>query len=844
MVQVNAEADPRSLTEAQGGQRPALALGCCPGGELAGLAEDSAAVPSEADFADHILRRPDGSAELTLIVQNMHCPSCIRTIESAVEGRPGVVGARVNLSTRRLKLRWDPQQTDAGPLLAAVAARGYRLIPFDAAQIESAEAGESRELLRALAVAGFAAGNVMLLSVSVWSGLAEDMGPATRALMHWVSALIALPAVAYAGRPFFRSALAALRGGAMNMDVPISLAVILAAGMSLSETLRGGEQVFFDASVTLLFFLLIGRFLDLRLRGRARSAAENLTALRATAATVVDAAGRLSSLPINRLAPGMTVAVAPGERIPADGTVCLGRSEVDTALLTGESLPRPALPGSEVFAGTMNGAGALRVTVTKTAEASLLAEIVRLMETAEQSRDRYVRLADRVARVYAPAVHILAAATLAGWLAFSSIPWQGALLHAIAVLIITCPCALGLAVPAVQVAAVGRLLKRGVLVKSADALERLAGVDTLVFDKTGTLTSGRPELQNLQEIPADQLALAAAIAAESRHPLARALCRGAGARSALQVSVTEHPGDGLEAEIDGRTWRLGRRAWCGIAADSASAEGAESAAMELWLSGPGCPGRRFTFRDTARADAAEVIAHLRRSGFAVELLSGDRSPVVAELARQLGIETWRGDCRPADKIARLEALAAEGRKTAMIGDGLNDAPALAAAFASLSPAEAADVSQIAADIIFQGDRLAPIAEALDTARRSRKLVLQNFGLAFLYNVIAVPIAVGGLVTPLIAAVAMSASSIVVTANAMRLNLGRLKIAAPGMSPAAAQPEGKLTGDALAGEPNERADLPDPRGPAARAARARRVPLGVEERPVRGSGRRRPSYPPR
>ncbi len=796
MVQVSPQADPRSNGALNAPARPtpgdagaAAMLGCCPGGGIAAAAEEAAPDLRLEDFADHIVRHQDGSEELTLVVQNLHCPSCIRAIESAVEGRPGLEKARVNLSTRRLKLQWNPAETDAEPLLAAVAAKGYRLIPLDAGQIESAEAGESRELLRALAVAGFAAGNVMLLSVSVWSGLAEDMGPATRALMHWVSALIALPAIAYAGRPFFRSALLVLRSGSTNMDVPISLGVILAAGMSLSETLRHGDHVYFDAAVMLLFFLLVGRFLDLRLRGRARSAAENLTALRATAAMVVDAEGRLTSLPLNRLEPGMTVAVAPGERIPVDGLVSLGRSEVDTSLLTGESLPRPAVPGSEVFAGTVNGDGALRITVTKTAESSLLAEIVRLMETAEQSRDRYVRLADRVARVYAPAVHILAGATLAGWLALTDIPWQGALLHAIAVLIITCPCALGLAVPAVQVAAVGRLLKRGVLVKSADALERLAAVDTLVFDKTGTLTSGRPELQNRQDVPAEELALAAAIAAESRHPLARALCRAAGEVAPRQVSVTEHPGDGLEAVVEGETLRLGRRGWCGLG-EEAGDDGIESAAMELWLTGPGRAPRRFAFRDAPRSDAAQVIAHLQDRGFRVELLSGDRSAVVSDLAGQLGITAWQGDCRPTDKIARLHALAAEGRKTAMIGDGLNDAPALAAAFASLSPAEAADVSQIAADIIFQGERLAPIAEALDTARRARRLVLQNFGLAFSYNVIAVPIAVAGLVTPLIAAVAMSASSIVVTANAMRLNLGSLKIAAPraGASAAACAPE--------------------------------------------------------
>ncbi len=760
MAEISADLTSAAKPAAEDRATPPL---CCPAGMAVELAQIDDSGLRASDFAEQLRQHEDGSESLTLVVQNLHCPSCIRSIESAVEKKAGLLKARVNLSTRRLALRWDPKQTTAEPLLAAVEARGYRLVPLDPDQLESAEAAEGRELLRAMAVAGFAASNVMLLSVAVWSGLAADMGPATRTLMHWVSAMIALPAVAYAGRPFFRSALTVLRSGHTNMDVPISLAVILAAGMSLSETLRGSEHVFFDASVMLLFFLLIGRFLDLRLRGRARSAAENLTALKATAATVVAADGSLRSLPINRLKPGMTVAVAAGERIPMDGEVLSGRSEVDASLLTGESLPQPVHEGAAVYAGTVNGGGALRIAVTALPDESLLAEIVRLMESAEQSRDRYVRLADRVARLYAPVVHLLAAATFGGWLALSSQPWQDSLMIAIAVLIITCPCALGLAVPAVQVAAVGRLMKQGILVKSADALERLAQVDTVVFDKTGTLTRGCPSLQNAGSVDPALLALAADIARYSRHPLARALSRAASGTN-RHLSVQEHAGDGLSTEIDGRTIRLGRRGWCGV--DDGSAD----AAMELWLSGGDFAPQRFTFNDAPRADAAEVIAALRARGIAVELLSGDRSGVVGQLAEDLGIEIWRGDCRPADKIARLEDLKAEGRRTAMIGDGLNDAPALATAFASLSPAEAADVSQIAADIVFQGERLSPVVEAIGTARRARGLVFQNFGLAMLYNLIAVPIAVAGFVTPLIAAAAMSGSSIIVTANAMRLNL--------------------------------------------------------------------------
>jgi len=712
----------------------------------------------------------DGIAELDLAIENLHCPSCIPRIEGALAKQPGLVEGRVNLSTRRLRLRWRPDTVDPETLVEAVTAQGFRLAPCNPVGLQDAQAREGRELLRAQAVAGFAAGNVMLLSVSVWGGLVSDMGPATRDLMHWISALIALPAIAYAGRPFFRSALASLRGRRLNMDVPISLAVSLAAGMSLFETLRGAGQVYFDAAVMLLFFLLIGRYLDLRVRGRARSAVENLMALRASAATVIKPCGGRQRVAIAEVRPGLRLAVAAGERIPADGRIAAGRSEIDTSLVTGETLPRPAATGGEVFAGTLNLSAPLEVEVTAAGEGTLLAEILRLMEAAEQGRARYVRWADRAARIYAPAVHLVAAGTFAGWLGFGGLGWQDALMVAIAVLIITCPCALGLAVPAVQVAAVGRLLRGGVLVKAADALERLAAVDTVVFDKTGTLTLGRPELIDAAAVDLQDLRQAAALTALSRHPLSRALCQAAGPVPAVVGEVREEPGAGLAAVLpDGRELRLGSRTWCGLPETPEASSGTAAAGPELWLCAPGRPALRFAFRDAPRADAAAVVAWLLRRGLRVELLSGDRQAVVAETAAALGIADWRAGCRPDDKIARLHALAREGRRVLMVGDGLNDAPALAAAFVSASPAEAADVSQAAADLVLQGSSLAPLIEALRVARWSRRLVFQNFALALSYNLVAVPLAVAGLVTPLIAAVAMSSSSIVVTLNALRLN---------------------------------------------------------------------------
>jgi Cu2+-exporting ATPase len=388
------------------------------------------------------------------------------------------------------------------------------------------------------------------------------------------------------------------------------------------------------------------------------------------------------------------------------------------------------------------------------------------MEAAEQRRGRYVRLADRAARLYAPLVHMSALATFVGWTWLAGMAWQPALMIAVSVLIITCPCALGLAVPAVQVVASGRLLRAGILVKQADALERLAAIDTVVFDKTGTLTLSRCRLAGEGGVDRDALALAAGLAASSRHPLCRALVEAAKSRSPL-AGVRETPGSGLVASSDAGLVRLGSRTWCGVGADDRDAAG-----PELWLARPGRPAVRFGFEETLRPDAAAAVAALRAGGLKIALLSGDREPAVRRVGAALGIDDWRGDCRPQDKTAALEALAKSGRKVLMVGDGLNDAPALSAAFVSMSPAAAADVSRTAADLVFQGESLGAVAEAISTARAARRLTRQNLALAAAYNAIAVPLGMAGLVTPLLAAAAMSASSIAVTLNALRLHLSR------------------------------------------------------------------------
>ncbi|MBB4265632.1 heavy metal translocating P-type ATPase metal-binding domain-containing protein [Roseospira visakhapatnamensis] len=731
-------------------------------------------------YATHVTVDEAGEATLHLMVEGLHCAACVWLIERLLTARPEVTHARVNMTTRRLTLRWRARAADAEAetgtgdhgarrVLDPVLAVGYRLVPYDPALLGRETNRAERALLRAMAVTGFATGNVMLFSVSVWFG--GDMGPVTRDLMHWLSALIALPAIAYGLRPFARSAVTALRGGRANMDVPITLAVLLASGMSLWETARGGPHAYFDAAVMLLFFLLIGRFLDSRARGRARAAAEHLLTLSGVSVTVLEPDGTTRGLRPDVVPVGATVLVATGERIGVDGLVAQGVSDLDASLITGETVPQRIAAGDRVFAGTLNLSAPIRVTVDAVGEGTLLAEIVRMMEVAEQGRARYVALADRVARLYAPVVHALALAAFLGWWLAGGLPWQEALLIAAAVLIITCPCALALAVPVVQVIASGRLLREGTFLKNATALERLREADTVVLDKTGTLTLGRPKLS--RRAPGagggwtpDDLRLAAGLAVHSRHPLARAVAAASPEARPLE-GVREHPGEGLSWPGPDGPVRLGSAAFCGGPADLGETGGA-APGPTLWLRrGAGDPVR-FRFADSLRPDAAATVAALSARGLQVELLSGDRPDVVAAVARAAGIETWRAGQTPADKVARLDALRQAGRRVLMVGDGLNDAPALAAAHVSVSPATAVDVSQTAADVVFQGDRLAPVVSALAVAARADRLVRQNLALALLYNMVTVPLALAGMVTPLIAAVSMSTSSVVVISNALRL----------------------------------------------------------------------------
>ncbi|RXF70911.1 heavy metal translocating P-type ATPase [Hansschlegelia zhihuaiae] len=699
---------------------------------------------------------PGGLRQVELAVPDIHCGGCVRRIELALGRLDGVEQARVNLSTKRAAVRWRADRSPP-PLMETLRELGFAAHLSEPA--ETAKDVTLWRLIRALAVAGFASSNVMLLSMSVWSGA----DPAARDMFHWLSAAVALPAVAYSGRVFFASAWGALKRGRANMDVPISIGVLLTVAMSLYDTVNHGPHAYFDAATSLLFFLLIGRTLDHVMREKARNAVEGLARLAPRGALVVDATGARRYLAVDLIEPGMRLLVAAGERIAVDGHVAHGRSDLDCSVVSGESAPQPAAPGTAVQAGMLNLTGPLTVVATARAKDSFMAEMVRLMEAVEAGRSGYRRIADRAAQVYAPAVHAAAFLSFVGWLAATG-DVHRAVTIAVAVLIVTCPCALGLAVPMVQVIAARRLFENGIMVKDGGALERLNAVDSVVFDKTGTLTLGDVRLRDAAAIGPDALAAAAALAAASRHPYARAIeTAGRHVRTPLAFrEIAERPGLGMEAEAGGAVYRLGRPCWAleGGATPSDDAD--------VILSKDGRPLAAFRFDDRLRSGARETVAALSSAGFDLTILSGDRPEAVRRIAAEVGIARFEGGLTPAGKTERLAALAAEGRKTLMIGDGLNDAPALASAHVSMAPATAADVGRNAADFVFLRESLEAAPAAIAIARRSAVLIRQNFGLAAVYNAIAAPVAIAGLVTPLVAAIAMSLSSIVVVANALRL----------------------------------------------------------------------------
>ena len=685
-----------------------------------------------------------------LSVPSLRCAACIAAVERGLGALPGVTEARVNLSQKRVQVVTDLPASDLTEALAGI---GYEAFPLDAKALGQEVDQTGSDLLMRMGVAGFAMMNVMLLSVAVWSGAAG----ATRDLFHLISAAIALPTVLYAGQPFFRHAMTALRVGRLNMDVPISLAIILAGGMSLYEALHGGKHAYFDAALSLTFFLLIGRYLEHRTRAAARSAAKELAALEVHAAER-KVGGKVETVPLDALAVGDTVLVQTGMRVPVDGLLLSGQAHTDRSFLTGESDPVTHVRDAALNAGEINLGAAFEMRAEAVGQNTRLRQIARLVETAENARNKYTSLADRAAQIYAPAVHLLAFVTFLGWI-FVTQDFRQSLNVAIAVLIITCPCALGLAVPAVSTAAISRLYQLGFLVKSGTALERLAEVGHVVLDKTGTLTSPGFAF-DLGALSADAQGIAKALAQSSAHPLSKALSRYLGDVVPVELTrIVEAKGKGVAALFADQPVALGRGDWLGQ----------DGPGLVLKIGNVVHP---LPYRETPITGVTEMSRGLQQMGLGMEIISGDTLEKTAHLAAVTGINDYQAGMSPEQKNDRIETLSQMGAHPCMVGDGLNDTVALASAHASIAPGAALDATRSAADVVVVGDTLKELPRLFAVAHKAVRLYRQNFGISLAYNLLAIPIAVLGYATPLAAALVMSLSSITVLLNAVRV--GRVK----------------------------------------------------------------------
>ncbi len=715
---------------------------------------------SDAITADAFVKDLDnGLASLSVAIDGMQCGGCAAKIERKLEVIDGVALAQANVTTKRLRVIWDPGLAKASDFIEAVRGLGFTAHPF-AERDDEGQTNESEPtLLIPLAVAGFGMMNIMGLSFASWAGLVSDMSAGTHTLMHTLSAAIAIPVSIYAGSVFYKPAWQALRHGRMTMDGPITLAIVTTLIASLHGTITISEHVYFDAAISLIFFLLIGRVLDQTLRRRSNAASTALRSLTGGAARRLSADGTPESVLADALSPGDTVLVLPGERVPADGRFVFDHVAIDESLISGETLPKMKRRGDPVVGGSLVVDRAARIEVTAIGDDTRLSMIAALTEAAENHRGRGQRLADQFARGYGPVVIGAAALGFLFWWLILGADLADAMMIAVAVLVVTCPCAAGLATPAVVTRAVNRLMAEGVIVKSGDAMERLAEVDAVMIDKTGTMTDATLRLTSHAD--PGTLDAAAAMAANSTHPLAQALSRACPAKP--MVGVREFRGEGLEAPNGAR---LGSARFVGLANERAS-DG-----PVIWYRAQGAAPVSFSFRDQAKCDAPDLIRGLNQQGLGVSLISGDHERSVADLAKRLGIEAFRAEMQPEAKLRLVQQHAEAGTRLLMIGDGLNDAPSLAAAHVSMSPSSAIAAAQTAADIILIDDRLTPVITAITIAKKTRRLIRENLILATLYNVVTLPIALAGGLTPLIAAILMSSSSVLVMLNAIRIGRPR------------------------------------------------------------------------
>ena len=704
-----------------------------------------------------------GGREITLLTDGMRCAACAWLIDRALSREPGVLEVGANAVTGRIRVAWDPAATALSSPLRRLQALGYKPYLGAGAEQERQRRRERNQWVMRIGIAGIGAMQAMMFAEALYLDIGKTMTLPTRDFLRWVTFLVSTPVVLYAGWPFIVGAVRELRLRVPGMDTLIAGSALLAWAGSVVETVRGGPEVWYDAAVMFVFLLLVARLLEQRVRTTANAQVDALARARPAFAVREAADGERETVAVGALQVGDVVRVAPGEPVPADALLLDADASFAEALLTGEANPVPKQPGAPVFAGSVCGAQAARLRLTAVGTQTRLSQLATLIEQAQAHRPPLAQLADRIARWFVLGLGI---ATVVVYMAWRAHDPSRAFEVALALLVVCCPCALSLAIPASLAAANGALAKLGVLPVSPDAMTRLAAVDTVVFDKTGTLATPSGALQ--VEVHDDgrrddslhtdaALRIAAALERDSAHPLAASFAQAADA--AVQASeVREHPGAGIEGVVDGRRWRIGRADFAAGSADDGA----------IWLGDGTRPAARFSLGEQPRAEAAATLRQLGDLGIDVEVASGDGEAAVRRFADGLGIARARGRMSPEDKLAHVRALQDGGRSVAMVGDGINDGPVLAGADVSFALGDGNALAARAADLVLASPQLLRIPQAVALARRTRAIIRQNLGWALAYNLLALPAAALGMVTPWQAALGMAVSSLIVTLNALRL----------------------------------------------------------------------------
>ncbi|TYO84023.1 cadmium-translocating P-type ATPase [Pseudomonas sp. CK-NBRI-02] len=727
--------------------------------------QDELALYDRADVQQAFVRHQDELSEATLMIEGISCAACGWLIEKHLRNVAGVAEARLNLSNHRLLVTWDDRQLPLSQLLAELRQIGYAAHPYQPDQAAERLAQENRSALRRLGVAGLLWFQAMMATMATWPEFNIDLSPELHTILRWVALFLTTPIVFYSCAPFFKGAARDVRTRHLTMDVSVSLAIALAYVAGIWTAITGSGELYFDTVGMFALFLLTGRYLERRARERTAAATAQLVNLLPASCLRLDSVGNAERILLGELNQGDRVQVLPGSVIPADGRIVDGRSSVDESLLTGEYLPLARQVGDRVTGGTLNVESTLTVAVEAIGQDSRLSAIVRLLERAQSEKPRLAEIADRASQWFLLFTLVASAAIGLLW-------WQldatRAFWIVLAMLVATCPCALSLATPTALTAATGTLHKLGLLVTRGHVLEGLNQVDTVIFDKTGTLTEGRLALRSilpLGALPVDRcLALAAALENRSEHPIARAFGRTAEPAEDVQTV----PGLGLEGRFDGQQLRIGQATFVCALSGAQIPPVPEARGQWLLLGDRQGPLAWFGLDDRLRDDAPALLAACKARGWHTLLLSGDNSPMVAEVATQLGIDQAIGGLRPDDKLERLKALQAEGRKVLMLGDGVNDVPVLAAADISIAMGSATDLAKTCADAVLLSNRLDALVQAFDLARRTRRNIIENLLWATLYNGLMLPFAALGWITPVWAAIGMSVSSLIVVLNALRL----------------------------------------------------------------------------